>query len=340
MSKQTFFPYRMAEEELNLQVEVVGSASEKDEMGRVHAYRLPGNQIRLKITVHVNEGILNSTLATEEQDAPPVALHLTLRSIKSRLRKSIRIDGVSTFAGLITLQKEECSGALELRAHLIRTTPSPLPRRGLAKHSGAVLANSLPMYVLFDESPTPPVGGVLDVRWEEFATSSHEFLHAQKENLFALDSKAEVPVLYLNKGLQWAQDVLGSEANSGRAARHRDFTNAYIAQKVWTVLLVEAMQSLSSSLPQDGEAGTEDLPTLRLEALTELPTWQRDVLIHWAPSLMGQEDLDTALRELSTLLASADWPRELVTGRLPDVLQRSLKTGERFTQVASEVLGS
>lgn len=340
MSKQTFFPFRVELNSIQLKVDVIGAPAEKDEQGRIHAYRLPGDQVRLKVTATLDETVLRRTLPATEQAAPPVAVLLTLRSVKGRQRQSRQLLGFGEYEDVITLQKDAFSGTLELQAHLVRTKTSHSMPRGYAKHQATVVATSSPQEILFDAVSAPPVGGVLDVRWEEFATSTHAFLQRQKGNLFALDAKAEVPILYLNSGIQWATDVLGSEATSGRAARQRDFTNAYIAQKVWTVLLVEAMQNLAGRLPDEDEADVDELPSLRLEAVGELPTWQKDVLAHWAPTLTGQDNEEKALKELCALLAMEDWPRELVTGRLPDVLQQALKTGERFTQVAGEVFGS
>jgi hypothetical protein len=325
MSKQTFFPFRVSPGALTLQVSVVGPEGPSAPQEQIKAYQIDSNTIDLAISVKVDESIYTKTLASAEQAAKPTRLLLLLRGSRSRMRKRIPLLPIGTTR--ISLKKEEWIGTVEAQAVLVRATSNPTLPPGFARDQGALLADSKIVEILFDEPVAPPVGGLINLKWENFAESQQEFLKSQPENLFALDDVADPPVLYLNSGLEGATATLSSKATHGPVARLRDAYYATITHQVWSSLLTTALIALADRL---AETEPED-------ALAELLVWQRAAIVEWAPRFYPALIKPDAMAALCDVLKRRSWEREILLRRLPEAIQRFVGTGKSFAKVAKEV---
>ena len=61
-------------------------------------------------------------------------------------------------------------------------------------------------------------GGSLDIRWEDFKTSTHRQRSRRHTRVYYLESTAEPPILWLNKGIPDLSTVLESKGTTDRAS--------------------------------------------------------------------------------------------------------------------------
>lgn len=322
MSKQTFFPFRV--ESGRLKLAVVSHQVSPDPQEQISAYKIESETIDLAISVMVDDAVYTKTLAPVEQSARPTRLLLLLRASRSRSRKRIPIIPNGTTR--ISLKKEDWLGLVEVQAVLVRATANPGLPGGYARDQGALLADSKVVEILFDEPVAPPVGGLINLKWENFNDSQREFLKQQPENLFAVDDLQDPPVVYLNSGLEGATATLNSKATHGPQARMRDAYYGTITHQVWSSLLTTALIALSERL-----ADTEPE-----EALAELMAWQRAAITEWAPRFYSTLTKADALGALYESLGRQSWEREILLRRLPEAIQRFVQTGKRFAKAAKE----
>jgi len=186
--------------------------------------------------------------------------------------------------------------------------------------------------VLFDEPHHPP-GGKLPVRWEDFSRSDSRWRREHADSLFALDSSEDPPVIQLNSGIPQAYSVLQSHGTRGMKARIRDATYSTIVHQVWSSLLAIALAELAGTVvwPEEEHLDPE-------ERLGRMGGWQQSIVRDWSIYLYPDRDPEAALEEV---VSAADDARKMtdVMSRLPNAIQKRLRTGRGFEGLVREAEG-
>ncbi len=183
--------------------------------------------------------------------------------------------------------------------------------------------------MLFDQPPQPP-GGQLRVQWEDFGRSTSLWRREHADDLFALDTTGDLPVVFLNSGISQAYVILQSSGTRGPRARIRDATYSMIVHQVWSSPLAIALAELARN--------TDFLEEDRLdpeEGLRQIPGWQQSIVRDWSNYLYPDRDPGSALEDL--MLAAGDPGRVRdVMIRLPNAIQSRLRTVRGFEGLVLE----
>ena len=323
-----FYPYRTATGHMAFDLDLAdGLDLRRTGDGTILAYEQEVDAVTLHAAVCVTDDVFDRVLPPDERTDPPVDVRLVYASRESRRRASVPLPGDGIHEGVLTLERSEWRGAVDIRAILVRTQTSLQPPSGYAVDRGAVLAWSATRRVLFDEPRQPP-GDQLEVRWESFVDSANPARRRNASSIFALETGGERPVVFLNSGVPRAVDVLGSAGTRGTKARIRDATNFMIAHQVWSSLLATALARVAATKRSDGQLDTEDL-------LGEAGDWEARVLRDWSRHLYPDMDPQGALESL--LGAAGDAAEtQAIMDYLPNAVQERFRTYRGFQGLVRE----
>ena len=323
-----FYPYRTATGHMAFDLNLPdGIDLRRTGDGTILAYEEEVDAVTLHAAVCVTDDVFDRVLPPGELADPPVDVRLVYNSRESRRRSSISLSGDGIHEGVLTLERQEWRGAVEIRAILVRNRAASDVPSGFAADRGALLAWSETRRVLFDEPYQPP-GDQLEVRWENFAESANPARRRGAGNIFALETGGERPMVLLNSGIPRAVDVLGSAGSHGRKARIRDATNFMIAHQVWSSLLATALAKLAAIERSGEQLDPEDL-------LGEAGDWEARVIRDWSRHLYPDLNPQGALE---ALLGAAGDPAETQTVMeyLPSAIQERFRTFRGFQGLVRE----
>lgn len=323
MSRAEFYPYPVAHDAVALDLRFEEDPLVEVSGRMVDAQALPDDQeLRVVLSAHLEDGVLDRVLPRAEQDDPPVEMMVTVHSISSRYRAAVRLEpaGDGDFTGTTAIPKNRFHGALELRPALVRSAPGG--EDGYARHKAALLAWGEPVSVQVDQPPPPP-GDYLEVEFEDFLTSGNRLRNGNPDAVYMLDTRSETPKLWLNSRVAELERVLRSTAPRGRIRRIKDATYDTIVTGVWTSLALHATTALAlQSAGQEGdETGDDPIDGLR--------EWEQRVVGFWAPRLFPSASKEDALEELKACAADRAAIGEL-HDRLSIAVQEQAGSPEAF----------
>ncbi len=217
----------------------------------------------------VDSSLYEKILPAEERQAPPLRYLAVLHDAAGWYRVVAplkQMDGVAS--GCIKFSPRDSTGLATLEAVAVRTKTG-VRVSGFATRLGMRVASS-PLITVMTREPAQTPGGSLDTRWEDFRTSTHSRRKRSSKRIYYLESTAEPPVLWLNRGVTDLVTVLESKATTGQRAVVRDLLNQAIAGPVWYGLIHTAILSV--------EQDEDELPTVR-------EGWRRGLLIRVAGKL-------------------------------------------------------
>jgi hypothetical protein len=248
-------------------------------------------RVMLALEVLVANGTYERVLPENEQSDPPVEVVMAVRSISSRERELVgleRHDG--GWRGALDVPKSEVYGELTLYPMLVRTRAGDTT--AFASHVGALVASGTEVIVEIDEPPVP-LGGFLEINWDNFRQSSNPKRSAQPDLLYMLDTDRETPILWLNEAIGGGEfkSIMHAHGPRGYNLRIRDAMFDTIVSQVWTSLGAIAITNLAVVAAEHREANDDSNP------VDELPEWHQRVISFWAPHLYGGSRAD-AIREI------------------------------------------
>lgn len=330
MSVATFYPYRVAGERLQLDLEPLMPAIDKKADGSLYATAPDLQEVAVRCNVSVPDRILQKVIPPAERRDPPVEVRLLCQSDEARIRRAYKLEGdlTASFRELV-FQRAEFRGRIDLEAVLVRTSSLASVIIGFASEKGARLAWSQKRSVYFDPPP-PPLGDYIEVRWENFSASTKSWLRAHKGHLFALDWEKGRPVIVLNGDVPHLRQVLESEATAGPKARIRKATNFLIAHQVWTSIIAIVLAELSRPDEQQDDWTVED----RISGLDE---WKQNVMRGWSPYIFPDRDKSDALEELVRAAKDTGGWREVMI-RLANAIQERFSTYTSFRGLVQDCL--
>ena len=323
-----FYPYHTATGHMAFDLDLPdGMDLRRTGDGTILAYEKQVDVVTLHAAVSVTDDVFDRVLPPPERADPPVDVRLVYAGRESRRRASVSLPGDGIHEGVLSLERQEWRGAVEIRAILVRTRAASQAYPGFAADRGAVLAWSGTRRVLFDEQRQPP-GDQLEVRWENFAGSANPARRRSASSIFALETGGERPVVFLNSGIPRAVDVLGSASTHGTKARIRDATNYMIVHQVWSSLVASALARVAAIDRSGEQLDPEDL-------LGEAGDWEACVLRDWSRYLYPHLDPQGALE---ALLGAAGDPVETqaLMAYLPNAIQERFRTARGFQGLVSE----
>jgi hypothetical protein len=300
-----------------LSVEAVGAEVPRSGDGTLNVYKTDLEELTLRISAAVPDGMLDEVMTPSEARRRQVQVHLVCDSIESRRRFAHLLPGDGVHEATIEFRREDWAGVAKLQAFLVRLRHNPKQPLGFAGDKGSALAWSPPLSLIFDEPP-PHGGKHLKTEWENFTESNDLWRRRHCEQLFALDTKTDVPTLYLNSAFPGARRVLENDAPHGGVARARDATYFMIVHQVWTGLMSTALTAISPYNMENSEMSAD-------EKLAEIKGWQAGILREWSPLLYPELESDEALQR--TVEAGGDLVNTFdLMGRVPNAIQARFST--------------
>lgn len=329
MSPDRFYPYRTAPEQIRLTIDTESAEVRRSGDGSVLAYPDGTEAIDIRISIAIPDSVFERVIAPVESADPPLDVQVVYRSTESRKRSALSVSGDGIHEGTLTLRRRDWRGAVEIQAILVRTRDGDGLPGGFASARGSLLAWSPPRSVLFDEPPQPP-GGQLRVQWEDFGRSPSRWRREHADDLFALDTTGDLPVVFLNSRISQAYAILQSPGTRGPRARIRDATYSMIVHQVWSSLLAIALAELARNMDLLEEDRLDPE-----ERLGHIPGWQQSIVRDWSNYLYPDRDPGSALEDL--VLAAGD-PSKVrdVMSRLPNAIQSRLRTVRGFDGLVRE----
>jgi hypothetical protein len=314
MSHVEFYPYRTAADCLDLRCEC-DQADVVVEEGRVLMQNVPDDsEVTLRFHVFDRSDPLSAVLPEQERAEPPLKTLVIARSLGSRFRRSIALakNDEGAWTGELSLAKRDVFGSIELEPVMLRTAPGDTP--GFAGHIGARLVWGPVVIVHLDDPPTS-AGQHLEIRWDDFKTTSNSWRRQHGESLYLLDMNADPPELWLNEAIPRFKPLAHTTGRRGRDMRVRNATFALIAAQVWTSLIGEVTTNLARLTQSDPEID----PAQILEWLSD---WELRVVNHWSPQLFPEAgSRQEAVEELVALAASPQEQGQLQQRLVPHVLK-------------------
>lgn len=294
IKRQRFLPYAYGERRLDLVLTAVRVGEEPLDLDAV--YDVGRRELDLRehagvtepIAIEVeldgaDEALLALVLPASDLADPPVRFAVVAQDDAGWYRTTASLGPLDGgIRGVLEIVPADSSGALTVEAIALRTAPASELDSRFASGRGMRLASSHPLTIRTREPVAPP-GGALDVRWEDFTTSSHPERRQRAERIFYLEVTSEPPILWLNQAVQDLRAVLDSKGTHGRRAVIRDLINQTVALPAWYALVHAA----SLSVTQDEEAR----PTVP-------DGWRRGLLARIAPRLHPGVGRETAYARL------------------------------------------
>ncbi len=279
--------------------------------------------IHIEVEVRgIDRVLFEQVLPVDERSDPPLRYLAVLRDATGWYRVVAPLERVGELArGRVDFLPLNSTGHGTLEAIAVRTKTGQC-ESGYAIRAGMRVASSSPL-VLFTREQTQPPGGSLDIRWDDFSTSSHPQRKRRNKRIYYLESTEEPPVLWLNRAITDLPTVLESKGTTGQRAMVRDLINQAIAGPVWYALLHTAM--LSVSLDEEGQATVEE-------------GWRRGLLARLAARLYSERNRERGymrlLERISEMQQDEDKGAALIEQLvaaiqdeldLPEIIRRAMK---------------
>ena len=294
--RQHYLPYAYAERGLELDVRGVRTSDEPvdldlilDPEGRsldLRDYAHHTNPLHIDLEVHgLDDALFAEVLPESERRDPPLRFVAILRDSTGwyRVVAPLTRTNEGSVTGSIDFSPLESTGFAGIEVVAIRTRRGgSAAAPGYAMESGMRVATAPPLELYTRDRPQLP-GGSLDIRWEDFAASTHPQRRKRSDRVYYLESTAEPPILWLNQAIPDLPTVLESKGTTGRQALVRELINQAIAGPAWYGLLHTAF--LSVSLDE------EERPTLP-------EGWRHGLIARVAPRLYPALSRDRAYRRL------------------------------------------
>ncbi|GGS05751.1 hypothetical protein [Deinococcus sedimenti] len=203
----------------------------------------------------------------------------------TKLRRGVELTAVAPgrWEGTVTLRRSSVDRDVKCDARLVRILPGPPgAKKSFALAVGQILAEGQSAVVRL-QPPKPRLNAGMDVRWEDFQASHHEWRSKHPQDVFYLDTGAEEPVVWLNSNHKALHAALETDDAAGTSKAVKLMTMAFVAQAVWHQMFLVAAADLTTS--------PDDSP--------ELPEgWKGNVLNELLPRLFPLEPEDERLPTL------------------------------------------
>lgn len=204
---------------------------------------LPWQRLQIELQGSLPDSELQRILPPPSSATEDTSLIVSVICSETRLRRAVQLtyeDG--SWAGSVTIFRDEARGAVRLIPRLVRTTDIPMGSESespAATRSALVIAEGRSLNVRIDP-PNRNVEGILKVTWENFPISQNTWMRQHEGDICYLDESDAQPTLYLNSHYADLKAALHSKASSGITAVVRHMGNALIAQTAWTQLFSNA----------------------------------------------------------------------------------------------------
>jgi hypothetical protein len=324
--KMIFFPYEFADEELNLEVtdlQLDGEEQKHLVNKKTCTVTLPadgswGNG-KLGVQLALPPGKVKDLFPDDEQATPPWSGLVTLSCEKTRWRQGFPLQPQTgngpAWAGQLQFERARLRGLVKMQAFLVRLADRPTPRHGYAGAQAARVASAPEWHLHVDAPPLPP-GHYLDIRWEDFRTSTHARRSKNPALLYYLDFNGALPVLWLNEAIPNLKPVLMSPGTHGPKVWVRNVLFDSIAQNVWVALVLQAAHSVPAEETEPPEE------------------WQRAVLERMAPAVYPGVDEELACEQL---VKEARDPTR--AGMLLEALTTAVQSRLNISKSTTNILG-
>ncbi|MFO0448479.1 MAG: hypothetical protein ACK52I_07410 [Pseudomonadota bacterium] len=196
--------------------------------------------LTLKLSVRIDPGSLAAALQDGESVPESLRVLAALEARAAKVRRAVQLkhhDG--KWNGEIRLERTELAGSGMITLRVARRSNSSISLPGVAAFRGAIIGESRPIALYFDDWEKP-YNGPIKYRWEKFRESQDPWIRSRKGDLFLVDP-GSVPTVYLNLDIPELQAVLESKARRGAVAVLRDSTATTIAVGVWQQLVIAAV---------------------------------------------------------------------------------------------------
>jgi hypothetical protein len=153
-----FYPYQTEPEGLILEIEPVGAEIPRSADGSIfRVYEAETGQVDFRASVAIFRETREKVFPPEEQENPPLQVHLLCRSIESRKRETIPLEGDGEFFhGDFPLQVKGWFGRIDFQAIIARGSTNKVVPEGFAGERGMLLSWSNIIQAVIDEPKIPP----------------------------------------------------------------------------------------------------------------------------------------------------------------------------------------
>jgi len=223
-----------------------------------------------------------------------VQVVLTLLDGATNNRIAVRTEGIGNERqATLNLHREEVSGRCQVAGVLTRE---------IGGVSNREVGRARPLLIDFDQPVAVQIAGKspFPMVWTDFANpidTAPEALTAVKDNPFWFDQSPGDPVLWLNDGIAYLNNVLRDAKPKGRSKDAQALVGSWIAAGVWNALFERAMSDLSS--------GEDDEPIEVLDPLSA------KVLESLVPHTEGVADVDELTQQMAVARNDPDTRRHL-----------------------------
>jgi hypothetical protein len=296
-TSKTLFPFRLKD---NLELEVEVPMLKGSEVRLDNTAFLPDADygtkqldiasatpqwIALSVPVAFKLGMedLTSLLATGEKDDAVVGI-ISVRCSAAKYRHGVELqfDGISTWAGMVELERADIRNIVQLVPQVVRKENAKTSAEGAAEFAGAVIATG-PTYDIIVDRDAKPYQGPVKYKWLNFAESTNPWIASRKNDVCYVDL-GDVPVIYLNLRWKSLQPILQNEATTGMPAAMRNTYAAAIGQSGWIQLYLAAIGSIVYDEENDSYFAH--------------PGWRLQLAKHVAEKLFPEASTAEAMRKL------------------------------------------
>ena len=309
MSEGIFLPYKYEWEALEITInrillddkEVnVDECTDTDH----HSINLVGLEDEwVKLTVIVSVSDPNNQLEKvlpKEESIDKVSVKLIIKNKYTRTRDclTLKCNKEGQWIGDLSFLEGDVYKFTELACYAVLNSDIT-EVDGFASNSHDRIAGSSVWHIYTDSVPPLP-GGALNSEWRNFAEDENPELNKRSDCVWYLDiSDSESPRLLLNEGVPGFRTTLEVSKKTGRAARVRDALSHSVLQGVLNELAVFCLSQSNG-----------------IDALDELPDWQRKMLLtlarrdntsseeakaeEWLASWKASDQVPLVLNEITT----------------------------------------
>lgn len=264
---------------------------------------------------------------SSELDDPPLAVGVVLNSIPSRVRRFIAFepDSPGVWGGRVELRLRDFFHSATLDPVMFRGESAiASTQHGKAVHKAALLGTGPGFRVLFDHFAESGENW-LRMEWADFEDS--DVLRGFADLICFLDIQAsgELPILYLNAGIDDLKQVLSVPSGNSHKARIRD--------SVGTSIMLYANNRLTNHVVNQISAVSVSEPSRSSqECLDALAEWERQIVAYWSRTLFPDAGTTASVRFVEDALdpvSSVD-----LSTRLAAEVQRLTELRARFDGLA------